>query len=252
MADSFTFALDGDVTLADFDRAIKALRELMDALGEELAPNTPIDWIVDEMEGGSALTTWVGEPRVKDGEAAVAAVLEGYGRTGQALESGDQVPYHGSVPMKAAALQRLVTGRIESMRIETDGVYANVRAAPLEAGATSAYSLGALVGRLEVLSDRGTAPHISLTELVDGYKVRCYLDEEQTEAAQKLWRKWVLVEGDVRRDVTTGQPLLIRHVTNIEEQPEVDPDAYRLAKGVAPAPEGAISAEEAIRRIRDV
>lgn len=55
-ATRIVFGLGGDVTLADFSEAMTALRELLDVLAEEVAPDTSIDWLLEDITIGDTKT----------------------------------------------------------------------------------------------------------------------------------------------------------------------------------------------------
>ena len=56
--------------------------------------------------------------------------------------------------------------------------------------------------------------------------VACYVRGEDAASLSGLWRKRVRVEGLLRRDTSTGRPLSIRDVTNIEvlKPPATEPE----------------------------
>ena len=61
MDNTLTLALEGEVTLADFSEAMKDFRALIAALSKEIGGKTKIDWRIDDLNAGSAMTTIRGD-----------------------------------------------------------------------------------------------------------------------------------------------------------------------------------------------
>lgn len=252
MADSFTFKLDGAVTLADYEHAMHALHGLVEALQKQVAPDTHIAWIIEDMDASSALASFVGEATSNGGQEGIAAVVKAYSEVGEALEEGRVVPFPQDIQAKANALFQSIRGSIQSARFEANGVYATVHQEALQAlpTPTSIETYGAVEGRLEVLSGK-QGVRVRLTPPLGGPAIPCHLSEDLIERVRELWMSHVVIEGTIRRGATTGKPLSVTKVRSIIKQDEVAPGAYRDARGVAPVGDDAVSSEEAIRRIRD-
>lgn len=79
--------------------------------------------------------------------------------------------------------------------------------------------------------------------------IPCYLSDEDEARMAGLWRKRVRVEGLLRRDSSTGLPVSIRNVTNIEV---IEPPATDLKDlwGILPTTDGC-KPEEIIRAAWD-
>ena len=86
-------------------------------------------------------------------------------------------------------------------------------------------SFGSVEGAVEKLAQSHAAPFaVYPDEAPRG--VPCYVRGEDAAKLSRLWRKRVRVEGLLRRDSGSGQPLSIRDVTNIEvlEPPATEPE----------------------------
>src|SRR3712207_2882442 len=55
--ETVTIALDGDITLADFVETVRLFEGLLDALSQEIADGTTVEWRIDDLQVGSAVTT---------------------------------------------------------------------------------------------------------------------------------------------------------------------------------------------------
>ena len=76
-------------------------------------------------------------------------------------------------------------------------------------------SFGSVEGSVEKLA-QGHAAKFAVYPDDASRGVPCYVRGEDAAKLSRLWRKRVRVEGLLRRDTSTGRPLSIRDVTNIE------------------------------------
>lgn len=238
----------GDVTLDDAGAALTALRELIDGLVAEVAPNTSITWIIDQLSSGSLAAEIVGQ---SNDQAAVERVAEAYGQVGTALSRREPIPFKRARG-PARRLVNLINGRIEEIYFEAENVYAPVtesEAAPPEAP-TSIESIGTVSGTLRTLSS-AQGIRVWVFDDAAGHSVRCRLTEGQSELARDLWGKQVIVEGVVRRSLLDGRPLSVTRVRSLSESSPVAPGSWRDTVGVLPRDEDQPRAEEVIRRMRD-
>ena len=85
-------------------------------------------------------------------------------------------------------------------------------------------SFGSVEGAVEKLA-QGHAVPFAVYPDESSHGVPCYLSDEDEARMARLRRKRVRVEGLLRRDSSSGLPLSIRDVTNIEvlEPPATDP-----------------------------
>lgn len=250
--DTVTLALDGDVSLSEFAEAVDRFDGLVRALARA-EKVTHVQWMVAQLEVSSTLATARGissnaQPVdvVKD---EVERVVRGYLRVGHSLEHGEPFPYSAVVERQARGITGILNGRITSVRFETaeaEAVVAVSTAGPKSQPLPPSY--GAVEGRIQTLTSRGGL-RFTLYDTFFDKAVSCYLAEGYEDVMRDAWGRRAVVEGLVTRDAQTGRPLAVRGVTHVEVLPEVPLREYRKLRGIAPR--RTISAEEAIRRLRD-
>jgi hypothetical protein len=248
--------LQGDVSLDDYSKALTALAQLVHALEAQVAGGGKIDWIVEELEAGSATSMARGAPLTDDAPPLIEQIVEEYTRVGTAAKRGTLTDYPPAVRLPTQQITGILNGKVKSVRFETDiddvEIYVPAETAPsaIKAGDVVAVSYGAVRGRVETLSRHGGL-RFTLFDLLTNRAITCYMQPGHEEIMRDSWGKLVSVEGLVRRDPFSGQPSTIRQVTRIEPIPEGEPGAWRKAIGSIPHRDGALSAEEAVRRGRD-
>ena len=86
-------------------------------------------------------------------------------------------------------------------------------------------SFGSVEGSVEKLA-QGNAAKFAVYPDDASRGVPVYVSGEDAARLSRLWRKRVRVEGLLRRDTSTGRPLSIRDVTNIEvlKPPATEPE----------------------------
>ncbi|MBA3360246.1 MAG: hypothetical protein H0T94_02040 [Acidimicrobiia bacterium] len=241
--------LNGTVHIDEFAKAVVALRELIEGLTKELAPNSTIEWRIDYLSASSADVLLVGEAPPEERQI-LEVVVDGYRRTGQALELGETVPFK-SARKPAQRLRDLINTNIESIDLTAGADVATISQLPMTLKApVYVESFGVIIGKLQTLSSAHGYRAVILDH-VTGHAVRISLDETQKGEAHDLWDEIVAAQGMIRRNRYTGLPQSMREITRLIRREPVAPGAYRSAAGVAPRPEGAPNAEEAVRRIRD-
>jgi hypothetical protein len=249
--DTVTIALNGEVTLADFARAMQEFLQLMKALGSEAARGVPIEWWIEELDVGSASATARGVSEIESGALAVEHVVAAYENVGRALQKGEPSGYSQAVQTPASAIIKLIDNRIRSIRFETDQIDAEVYAAITPAKPKiSEMSYGAVQGRIQSISNRGRL-RFTIYRTLDDRPVSCYLEPGSEDMMREAWGRLATVEGLVRRDPLTWQPTTVRQVRKVEILPESRTGSWREALGAAPSPPGSMLPEEAVRRIRD-
>ena len=249
-SDTLTFALDGEVPLDAFASAMDHFSRLVTALSGEVAANVAIDWTVEALEVGSAVATVRGDSANAEYLSRVVRAYETVGRT---LEEGAAIPYSPKVNKEARALLQVLDGRVTAVRFETANVGATIYGRAQSnrtAIPTARTARGAIKGRIQTLTSRHRL-RFTLYDTLFDRAVTCYLEEGKEEMMRDAWGRLSVVEGRVSRDAVTGRPVAIRHVQQISFVPDVRPGSYRDARGVAPVGAGALSPEEAIRRVRD-
>ncbi|MCU1487937.1 MAG: hypothetical protein JWN67_4683 [Actinomycetia bacterium] len=247
---SMTFMLDGEVSLAAFDTAVRSFREAVEALTAEVAPSGQIEWVVDVLETGSAM---LGVRGRADDDLIVDAVVDAFETIGEAYERGELVPYSPRVSIPFDRMVSVVSGVIPSIRFETAERDFVITAPPPQRvvfreveARRSAY--GAVRGRIQTLSSRNHL-RFTLYDRLDNRAVSCYLREGQQDLMRNAWDKLASVEGIVTRD-SLGRPTGVRQVTSLEILPEPRGN-WRAARGAVPWSEGDEPAERTIRRFRD-
>jgi hypothetical protein len=253
--DTLTLVLQGDVSLDDYTRAIGAFGRIVHALEAEIAATGKIDWIVEELQAGSAVLTAKGRPLVEDAPLLIERAVEAYTHLGTSVLRGSLSEYSEAVQDPTRQLLGVLNGRISSVRFETeiDDVEifspAEVRqhVIPIDVARTS---FGAVRGRIETLTKHDRL-RFTLYDLVTNRAITCYMQPGSEEIMREAWGKLAIVEGLIRRDPVTGQPTTIRQVRHVETIEEAEPGSWRKAMGSLPHRPDAISAEDAIRRARD-
>jgi hypothetical protein len=255
--ETITLVLDGNVSLAEFARAIGSLRTLLNSLSREVGHNVEIDWNVDDLERGSTIAAFRGTARKPNQQPHVEQVVKAYGEVGLALEKRHRIPYSSEVARAANNIAGILNGRVDAIRFETEDVDATIRAIqavpdegfdrPISA---SVGSYGAVEGRVQTLTNRGSL-RFTLYDLLHDHAVSCYLEEGYEDVMRNLWGRLVTVEGFVKRDPLTGAPQTVRRITKVELMPEAGPDSWRRARGIVPIGPRGLMPEEAIRRLRD-
>jgi hypothetical protein len=253
--DTVTLALDGDVSLSEFAEAVAHFDHLIQALARD-EDASHVRWVVADLEVSSTVATARGvgddeqSPEVVRGE--IERVVSGYLKVGLSLEHGEPIPYSPDVVREARAIISVLNGQVKYVRFETAEAEATVGAAPAAESGDAIQRrqpvYGAVEGRVQTLSSRGGL-RFTLYDTLHDKAVSCYLAEGREDEMRDVWGKRAVVEGQVTRDPETGRPLAVRQITAVEMLPEVSPARYRDLRGIGPSP--GLSAEEAIRRLRD-
>ena len=249
--DQITLGLGGGVSFDSFVGGMQRFQNLVKALTDELGVSKSVNWSIHDLQAGSALVTVKGEA---ENIADVECVVRAYERVGKALELGSPIPYSSRVAEPADSLTTLLNDGISYFRFQTiaaeytvsynarDGEFAHPPVVP---------SIGSVKGRVQTLTERGSL-RFTLFEYLRDRAVSCYLAEEQRELATSFWGKNVIVSGTVTRDRSTGRPLTIRRITDIQPvTPERSGADYRWARGALPRKPNSPMPEEIVRRLRD-
>ena len=248
-SDTLTLKLEGDVSLADFAKAIRGFNALVHGLTAEVAPDGGIDWTVSDLQPGSATATTLGTASKRE---PLLLVRQAYLTVGQALAVNAPVAYPRPIRDAAVGIRSILNGRVTEAIFETADSEAVVRAVAAQPSLArpAVTTKGAISGRIQTLSSRGGL-RFTLYDLLHDKAVSCYLAEGKEDLVRDSWGRLAIVEGLVRRESVTGRPLAIRHVVTIHVRPDSAPDAYRQARGVVPMPPDAKLPEDVIRRMRD-
>ncbi len=249
--DTITLRLSGDVLLDEYAIVVRHLGFLVKALAKDVAGGVEVEWNVDDLQGGSAVTTLRGLAKQKDLQPQVEEIVKAYEQVGVSMEQGLRIPYSEEVADAARGITGVLNGRIDDVRFETEEAEAIITSAPSspsERRRPSMYAYGAIEGRVQTLSSRNELKFTLYDAF--GRGIPCHLQKGDEDMMRDAWEKWVVVEGWVRRDAS-GQPLSIRRITDVVVREHGNPEGYREARGAVPVSPDAISSEEAIRRLRD-
>ena len=266
--DTITLALDGDVPLEEFARTMGRFAELVNALSEEVG-SPGLDWVVDDLQVSSAHAT----ARSSSDTQAAQKVVHAYTVVGSALENHTPVTVSRRVRRAANKLVSIQDKRVRAVRFETaekDSVIPTGQSEPPRllsapkskamtvmegpSGAlaviTTSPSFGAIQGRIQTLSNRGTL-RFTVYDLLYDKAVGCYISEGREQLLRNVWGRLASIEGLVTRDPINGRPLAVREVRNISlVQGPPDAPNYEDARGAGPSLTK-LSPEDAIRRVRD-
>lgn len=257
ISDTVTLVLSGDVPLASFARAIARFHSLIRGLSAD-AGSPDLEWVIDALERSSTIATarGIGAPD------RVSAVVRAYEVVGEDLATGNTMDrYSRRVKRSALGLRALVGGKIEAVRFETAGRESIIRqvgdlhSQPLVSGAprdrvaaVSRSAYGAVEGRVQTLSNRGSL-RFTLFDLLHDGAVSCYLKEGYEDIMRNAWGRVAAVAGWISRDAETGRPTTVRQVTAVRIRPESSA-TYRDARGALSGVTGELP-EHVIRRLRD-
>lgn len=252
--DTVTLALDGDIALSDFAEAVRHFDGLIKALTKTEGA-THVQWVLEQLEVSSAVTTARGVPAnghpPEMVRAEVERVVQKYLSVGLSLERGEPLSVPSGVEREARGIVAVLNDRVKTVRFETAEAEATV--GPLQPTSSTPAShptptYGAVEGRVQTLSSRGGL-RFTLYDTLNDKAVSCYLAEGFEDDMRDAWGRRAVVEGRVTRHPETGCPLAIRRITAVEVLPEVSRYAYRELRGLSPT--STLSAEDAIRRLRD-
>lgn len=246
-SNTLTLALEGDVRLAAFREAIASFEQLVNKLTAEVADSAKIDWIVEDLQAGSALATIVGKAETDE---PVLRVISAYEEIGKSLQERKVIPFSVAVQKEVEKLTKTIRGDITALRLETSQAEYTIYSGETlsQSASPNVRAWGIVSGRVQALNSRNTM-RFTLYDSIFDKAVSCYLREDQAEIMLDVWGKNVQVAGYVTRDPSNGRAVNIRQITSVEVvQPSLAGN-YRVARGVlAPAIE---PAEVSIRRIRD-
>lgn len=249
MADvTITVALEGpEISFPSFATAVYELNRLVMALSTEVAKDSQLAWKVEALEVGSAIATMSGRVVGGDPDGTIR-VSTAYEAVGEALARGGVIPYPPKIRRPAKALAKLLKDDVAAVRLETPQRDFTVLAGPSQPEVRTAPTLGAVEGRIQTLTNRGSL-RFTLYDTLEDRAVSCYLTSGNEDMIQPLWGQLAIVEGEIRRDPLTGRPTAVRRITSVTPIEVLGPDAWRAARGAVPW--DGIPAEQAIRQVRD-
>ena len=244
-----TFELGGRVEIQDLEKGITAFRRLILALTPR---NERVSWVVEDLRPGSAVATLRCEA---DNSIIAEQTVKDYEDIGNCLARHKKLPsqYNKRVKRAAEAVAALAE-EMEYVRFETSDndfvVYSSRHTSDTAAASSPTVSIGAITGRVQTLSNR-SGLRFNLYDAVHDKAVACYLNSEQEEIVREAWGRRATISGAVSRDASTGRPIAIRRIMNIEILEDVPLGSYRRARGAVPWLPGYEKPEEIIRQMRD-
>lgn len=245
---TLTLALDGEVALQDFAKAINNFNLLINQLSVEVGKDAQINWIIEELYSGSAVATFRGD--YSDYEV-IENVITAYEDVGDALASGREIPFSELVQRHAKALTNVIDHKITAIRFETptqdyliSGKVKGESSEPIK------FSYGIVKGTVETLTKRRQLSFTLWDSLFDK-PVHCYFKGGEEDNMRNVWGKRAVVSGRIGRQTGTGKPLVVRDVKYVRPLEEVEPGSYSNARGSLPWGKGGETPEEMIRRLRD-
>lgn len=263
--DSITLSLTGEVPLSVFAEAMDTLSALVDAVYADVAKDAKINWVIESLEGGSAIATIQGIPLHIEDRPKVELVVETIERAERAAARRDPIPYSPRVSTSLLRLHKLAE-RAETVSLATDDedfpIYRFDEPTAVNAGRPAARPktaspgslqgvYGSVRGRVQSMSNRGRL-RFTLYDIVDDNAVICYLEPGCEDIMLNAWGKLAIVEGRIRRDPASGRPLTVREARNVEILPEAEKWEWQTAFGCVPRDaDETMTPEEAIRRVRD-
>jgi hypothetical protein len=243
-----TFALEGDIALADFSEAMKDFGALIAALSQEIGGQTKIDWRIHDLDAGSAIATVRGDSPNRE---IVEGVILAYVTVGNALQRQEPVPYSEKVRRVARNIRKRVKGSINSIRLETPfGEAVITRDAIGRRESPITYAHGQVKGTVQTLTNRGGL-RFTLYDAIFDKPISCYLDEGQEHIMRGAWGRKVVVSGLIGRESEQNRPIVVRHITNIDVIDEAVSGNYREARGAIPYDKEKPKPEVIIRGMRD-
>jgi hypothetical protein len=247
--DTLTLGLEGDIALSDFAKAMQRFTSLLDALSKETSVEVTVEWVIQELYSSSAVATVQG---VCEREGIVERIVDAYGQLGEALASGQDLPFSPGVRRRATKLTEILDSRITSMRFETPDRDVLIAARPsggLEARPIE-FAYGTVTGTVQMLTMR-RGLRFSLYDTLFDRAISCFLTEGREDEMRNAWGKRAVVAGKVGREPEHGRPVVVRDVTEISIVEGLAAGTYKRARGVIPWAEDDERPEAVIRRLRE-
>lgn len=231
--DTLMLALNGDVTLQDFSKAMYRFKEIIIGLQEDVAPTSKIEWYVDELKAGSATAIIKGVPKTSKDIQAIKNIGSAYVDIGRRIVHGETLDNSDIVVNAITNLRELVNGRISSIIIQAAGKKYTIKQHTIFTPRKTYWdteTFGCVRGRVQSISER-QYPHFTLYDYNDDHAILCSLPEGQKEKMRGIWGKLAYVEGTISRDENSDLVTSISNISNIEIIKEKKPKAWRQALG---------------------
>lgn len=245
-----TLALEGEVTLTDFSKAIREFEGLLKDLSNEVAAKAKIEWIIENLESSSAIVTARGIGRESD---RIERVVSAFESIGASLERGNDIDYSPKIKKRIDSLIDVIDEKITAIRFETDPEHSwTVGGKDKDSGSPISiiYTYGSIQGLVESMSKRKKLIFKLWDNLFD-QAVTCYISEEYKNKMRDVWDKRVIVSGTIGRKSDSGMPVIVKNIADIEIVPEVSKGTYKRAKGVFANVHNDELPEITLRKLRD-
>ena len=241
---TITFEIGGQVDINQMEQGFTAIRRLI----VSLTGKAKVEWVVEDLQAGSAIATFRGE---NGNLAVVEKVISEYEKIGKALQDQEAIPVNNKSQLKAVNAVKKLAASVDYLRLETQEsnffVYGNGN---IPAKPATTVAIGAVTGRVQVLSNRGRL-RFNLYDTIHDKAVSCYLRQGQEELMREAWGQRAMVSGYVTRDADTGRPITIRQILDVEILKDAPPRSYLEARGAVPWRPGDMLPEDVIRELRD-
>lgn len=251
MADeTLTIALNGDVPIAQFATVMQHWAAMVAQLTQYINPGARAEWIIEDLQPGSATTTIRGEA---EDAGVLPPVRQAIVAIGRDLEAHREPAYPPEIRRHARIIREQIGAKITSIRFETPEEDVTIRpqqGVDVVVQPVQFVAFGAISGRIQTVSSRRRLGFTLYDSLFD-HAVNCYLRVEQQHMVADKWDKRVVVEGIVSRDPDSGRPVAIRNIANIVALREDEHGDYRDAAGLFPLKPGEVSGTVTLRSLRD-
>lgn len=244
---SLTFRLDGELTIEKLADAFGRFQRVLAALETEQA--VEVRWLLSGLDFGSATVTARPEPLDEVAASKIPELAESYLSAARAAATGGSDDGRRLVHTLRELIDLADENNPLVLETADDEILftAPVHADTVGDAPETTKSLGTVRGRVETLSHR-KGLRFSLYDLATDRRVSCYLQPDHESMMRDAWGRVADVTGLVTRDGSTGAPVSIRRVTNVDVVAEGDAMGFLRARGVVGGEE---PAEQVVRRIRD-
>lgn len=264
-SDTVILKAEGIVSAADFRVIVDAFTDLIAALTAETNASAAIEWMIDDLRGGSATIVSRAISGNRESEHTAELVVAKWENVAVAANKGALNRFSDRVRGPVQAMSSVINGRIPRLLLGTpehptlgsidralfDDVVPDTSLA-IVPGVHRLNSRAAVKGQVVTLDDKRST-YFTLQEAYSLQSIRCYPTKEEHRAKLgEYWTKktWVIVEGTYSR--YGGVPTIVG-ITDIVPLPDDEKGGWRQAVGAAPRRPDAqdITSAEAVRRVRD-
>lgn len=232
-ANTLTLALNGDVTIQDFSKAMNQFKEIVNGLREDVAPTSDISWYIDDLKAGSATAILRGVPITSNDMQAIKSISNAYADIGRRIVHGETLTFNATVVNAVTTLRKMINGHITSIGFQAAGKNYTIKRHAIFSPQKTYWdteTFGGARGRVQSISERQYL-HFMLYDYNDDHAIACSLPEGQREKMRGIWGRLVYVEGTINRDEDGDQIASISNISDIVIIKEKKPCAWRQALG---------------------